>query len=460
MKKDFMLDMTKGSPIKLLLSFSLPMLLGNMFQQFYNMIDAAIVGKYVGPNALAAVGATGSISFLFFSLSFGLASGIGIIVSQFYGAGDEKNVRRTISTSIAVMLVSSLTMGLLGFILARPIMVLLNTPAEIIEDAIIYMQVGCLGLIAIALYNGVASILRALGDSLTPLIFLVIACFGNILLDYIFVVYFGLGVLGTALATIIMQIIAGIGCSIFAWKTSPLFRMPFKDYFRVEIDILKKCLGLGVPVAFQSAMIAISCIVLQRVVNGFGATIVAAFTAETRFEQLIQQPFSSLGAAIATYTGQNVGAGNIKRVRAGFWSGVLISTAFSVAMLPVAWLGGESIMRFFTHDAQVILEGARGIRITSVFYSALGMIYVTRNVLNGSGDVRFAMLSGFVEVGSRVGFAKPLTLLPSIGMLSIWYTTGLTWLLTAAVSCIRYAQGKWKEKGVIQSKEENIINEY
>ena len=454
MKRNFMLDMTKGSPIKLLLTFSLPMLLGNLFQQFYNMIDAAIVGKFVGPNALGAVGATGSINFLFFSLSFGLSAGIGIIVSQFYGAGEEKNVKRTISTSIVVMIMSALIMGIVGFLLARPILALLNTPPEIIEDAVIYMQVSCLGLAAVALYNGVASILRALGDSLTPLIFLVVACFGNIVLDYIFVVYCGLGVLGTALATIIMQIVAGIGCSIFAWIISPLFRMPLKDYFKVDAQILKKCLSLGIPVAFQNAMIAISCIVLQGVVNGFGATIVAAYTAETRFEQLVQQPFASLGAAIATYTGQNIGAGSTKRVREGFWAGTLISTAFSILMLPVAWLGGETIMRFFTNDAQVILEGARGIRITSVFYSALGMIYVTRNVLNGSGDVKFAMFSGFVEVGGRVGFAKPLTFIPAIGMLSIWYTTGLTWLLTAAISCIRYAQGKWTEKGIIEEKKE------
>lgn len=171
---------------------------------------------------------------------------------------------------------------------------------------------------------------------------------------------------------------------------------------------------------------------------------------KTSFET---SPFASLGAAIATYTGQNIGAGKTDRVRQGFWAGTMISTVFSVLMLPVAWFGGETIMRLFTDNQEVIIEGARGIRITSLFYATLGMIYVTRNVLNGSGDVKFAMLSGLVEVGGRVGFARPLTLIPFIGMLSIWYTTGLTWTLTAGISCVRYAQGKWKQKSIVEQSQ-------
>lgn len=443
-------DMTIGNPTTLLLKFSIPMIIGNIFQQFYNMVDSIIVGQFVGANALAAVGATGSINFLFFSLAFGLSSGIGIIVSQYFGAKDEEKVKKTIATSIYVVLATSIIMGILMVIAARGVMELLDTPAEIIDDSVLYMQVVGAGMIAVGAYNGISAILRALGDSKTPLIFLIVACAINIVLDLLFVIGFGWSVFGVALATVIAQCSSAIGSILYAWIKMPIFRMARHEYV-VDMDILKKSLYIGIPVALQNALIAISCVILQRVVNGFGATIVAAFTVENRFEQLVQQPFNSLGAAVSTYTGQNMGAHNVKRVKQGFWAATKIAIIFSIIMLPIACFGGEAIMRLFTSDVEVIKQGAIGIRITSFFYSALGMIYVTRNVLNGAGDVKFAMISGCVEVIGRVGLARPLTYIPFIGLLSIWFTTGLTWLFTAVVSCIRYAEGKWKHKGVVSN---------
>ena len=459
MAKTYTQDMTKGHPIKLLLMFALPMLVGNLFQQFYNMADSIIVGQFVGENALGAVGATGSIGFFIFSLSFGLSAGIGIVISQFFGAGEMDKVKKAVATSMYVMIASALLMGTLGILTARPVLELLKTPPVMLDDAVLYLQITCGGLISIAVYNGVAAILRALGDSKTPLLFLCVACGLNVSLDLLFVIVFKMGVMGVAVATVIAQTIAGFGCLIYAWVKVPIFKMPLSEY-RPDGHIFKQCIFLGLPVALQSSMISVSCIVLQRVVNEFGPTIVAAYTAQTRFEQIIHQPFSSLGAAIATYTGQNMGAGNIDRVKKGFWSGALISTVFSIVMLPIAWFGGETIMSLFTNNQEVIMEGARGIRITSFFYTALGMIYVTRNVLNGAGDVNFAMLSGFVEVVGRSGFAKPLTFVPFIGMLSIWYTTALTWTLTAVVSCIRYAQGKWQQKGIVAHDSQELKNLY
>lgn len=453
MAKNFTYDMTKGSPAKLLIRFSIPMLVGNLFQQFYNMIDAMVVGRYVGANALGAVGATGSINFLFFSLTFGLSAGIGVVISQLFGAEQMKRVKEAISTSIYVMIFSAILMGGLGIVLARPIMTILQTPEVMLEDAILYMRITCAGMIALALYNGFASILRALGDSVTPLIFLCIACILNIILDYTFVAIFSLGVFGVGVATIIAQFVAAIGCVVFARKNNELFQIPIKELV-IHKDLLKKSLSIGIPVALQNSMIAISCVFLQWVINGFGAVTVAAFTVQNRFEQLVQQPFNSLGAALATYTGQNIGAGKIGRVKKGFWAGAQISTIFSLIMLPINWIFAEDIMRWFTSDEAVIIAGAEGIRIVCCFYAALGMIYVTRNVLNGAGDANFAMFSGVVEVSGRVGFAKPLSMIPSVGVLSIWFTTGLTWSLTALISCIRYAQGKWQTKGVTNT----IIN--
>lgn len=447
MERDFTYDMTKGSPTKLLIKFSIPMLIGNLFQQFYNMADAMIVGQFVGANALGAVGATGSINFLFFSLTFGLSAGVGVIISQLFGAAQMKRVKEAISTAMYIMILSSLLMGVLGIVLARIIMSGLQTPPEMLEDAILYMRITCAGMLAVGLYNGFASILRALGDSVTPLIFLSVACILNVVLDYVFVVSFGWGVLGVGVGTIIAQAVAAIGCIIFARRNNELFHIPLREIV-LHKDLLKRSLGLGIPVALQNSMIAISCVFLQWVINGFGPVTVAAFTVENRFEQLVQQPFNSLGAALATYTGQNMGAGQIERVKKGFWAGTRISTIFSLIMLPINWIFAESIMRCFTSEEAVIAAGAQGIQIVGLFYAALGMIYVTRNVLNGSGDANFAMLSGFVEVGGRVGFAKPLSMIPAVGALSIWFTTGLTWTITALISCIRYGQGKWKLKGI------------
>lgn len=452
MKRQSMYDMTYGSPLKLLLGFTIPLLIGNLFQQFYNMVDSIVVGQYVGANALASVGAAGSINFLFFSLSQGLSIGIGIIVSQCYGAKDQEQLQKTIANSIWLLTVSSLVMGLLGAFLARPIMQILRTPEEIIDDSVIYMQVSCLGLIAVAAYNGISSILRALGDSKTPLLFLIVASILNVVLDLLFVVGFHWEVFGVAFATIIAQFISACGCILYAYIKISYFRMPC-IYFRPNRELIKRCCTLGVPVALQNAMIALSCVILQSVVNEFGAVVVAAFTANGRFEQLVHQPFSSLGAAVATFTGQNIGAGDIARVKKGYHTSTLICAVFSLIMIPVSFFGGSYIMSIFVNDPDVIRIGAMGIRITGFFYFPLGMIYVTRNLLNGAGDANYAMINGFMEVVGRVGLAKPLTMLSFIGVWGIWWTTALTWTLTAVVSFFRYLGGKWQLMSVVSSNQ-------
>lgn len=437
-------DMTKGSPAQLLLRFSIPMLIGNLFQQFYNMVDAMIVGNFVGANALGAVGATGSINFLFFSLNSGLAAGIGVIIAQYFGAKDDRMVRKGIAASIYLMLGASILMGILGVIVAWPIMELLETPDAIISDAVLYMQINCAGLIAVAAYNGIASILRALGDSKTPLFFLIIASILNVGLDLLFVLAFQWGVMGVGIATILAQAAAAAGCIYYVWKKVSYFHIT-KEELKLDKPLLYKCMRLGIPVSLQMSMISVSCIALQWVVNGFGETIVAAFTAANRVEQLVQQPFNSLGTAVATFTGQNVGANQKERVKKGFWVGLFISTIFSVCMMPVAIFGADWMMRLFTSEPEVIAIGAKGIQITCFFYMALGAIYVSRNVLNGVGDAKFAMLSGGIEVFGRVGFAKPLTMISGIGMWGIWLTTGLTWVITGLAGCLRYLYGKWRQ---------------
>ncbi|AEY68086.1 MATE family efflux transporter [Clostridium sp. BNL1100] len=454
MSINYVQDMTEGNEVKLLIKFSLPMLIGNIFQQFYNLIDSVIVGKYVGANALAAVGATASLNFLTFSICLGLSIGIGIIISQYFGAKKEEDVKSAIANAVYVIAVSGVLMSLVTCLLARPILELMRTPHEIIDDSVKFLRITAGGMIAVAAYNAIAGILRALGDSRTPLLFLILSCGVNVGLDLLFVLKFGFGVAGTACATVISQAIAALGCIIFALSTNPYFKLK-KEHMRISWPIIKKCFKIGIPVALQNSMIAISLVALQSVVNGFGKVAVAAYTATSRVEQLIGQPYNSLGAAMSTFAGQNMGAGKLERVRKGYHKSIIIVAVLSLTALLAAQFGGHAIMSIFVKESAVIELGARAIKITSCMYFALGLIYITRGVLNGAGDAFYSMINGFVEVIGRVGFSTGLAMIPTIGVWSVWATTGLTWGITAIASIIRYRQGKWEHKSLVAAENES-----
>ncbi len=447
MRYRYLCDMTEGKPTGLLLKFSIPMLIGNLFQQLYNMVDSVIVGHYVGDNALAAVGATGALNFFFFSLAFGMAAGVGVIVSQYFGAKNETGVKKAIATSIYVMTASAILMGALGILLARKVLLFMDTPENILGDSILYLRISCGGLIAIAFYNGISAILRALGDSKTPLIFLIFASVINAVLDLLFVVQFSMGVAGVAIATIIAQMTAAVGCIIYAFRKVHYMRMPLHEYVP-DKRVMIQTLSIGVPIAFQNSLISVSCLVLQRIINGYGASVVAAYTASSRFEQLIHQPFTSLGVAVATFTGQNFGAGKLDRVKEGFRAAMKVSTIFAFVMLPIVYFSGRFLMHIFTKTDTVVDIGASGIRITALFYSLLGMIYMTRNLLNGIGDAKFSMVSGIVEVIGRFGFASLLAALPFLGVLGVWLANGLTWTITGIAGLIRYY---WQKKHLLKA---------
>jgi len=449
MSEKYVHDMTKGDEVSHIIRFTLPMLIGNIFQQFYNLIDAIVVGKYVGANALAAVGACASLNFLFFSVCMGLSVGIGIIISQYFGAKKEEQVKRAIANSTYVIGVSGIIMSILGAVFARQVLQLLNTPPEVLEDSVSFLRIASGGMIAIAAYNAVAAILRALGDSRTPLIFLVVSCAINVVLDLIFVLKFGLGVSGTASATVISQACAALGCVVFALLKNPYFKLK-KKHWKISHSIIIKCIKIGVPVAAQSSLIAVSLVALQSVVNGFGEIAVAAYTATSRVEQLIQQPFNSLGAALSTFAGQNMGANELDRVKKGYHKSILIVAGFSFLALLAAQFGGQAIMEVFVKDEAVISLGERAIKITSYAYFPLGMIYITRGILNGTGDAFYSMINGFVEVAGRVGFSGSLSMIPFLGVWSVWITSGLTWTITAIASVIRYKQGKWQNKSLVK----------
>lgn len=436
-------DMTVGNPTKHLLSFAFPLFIGNMFQQLYNTVDTLVVGKYVGADALAATGACASLNFLFFSLSSGLAIGIGIIISQYYGAKNDKGVKTTIANSLYILAVASLAATLLGVFLAKPLLRIMATPEDVLNLSVLYLRTTCCGIIFIAIYNGVASALRALGDSKTPLYFLIMSSFLNIGFDLLFVLKFNMGVFGVAFATVIAQATSAGVSLIYAIIKVPYFKLT-KNEMHPHWEIISRSFRLGVPMALQSSMIAISMIVIQGVVNSFGTIVMAAYTITCKVDLIASQLYNAISSALVSYAGQNMGASRQDRVKQGYIRGLIIVTVYNCIVVPLVYFFSEPITAFFVADPNVISFSSDALRITTVFYFLLGLIYVPRGVLNGCGDAKFSLINGIAEVLCRIVYATLLTRIASVGMWGIWWATGFTWLTVSIVNNLRYLKGKWK----------------
>jgi putative MATE family efflux protein len=435
-------NLTVGSELSTIVLFTLPMLAGNLFQQLYNVVDSVIVGKFINSDALAAVGATGSITYLFYSLCLGLGTGAGILSAQQYGAGNVEKVKKTIINSAYVIGIFAIVISIISVILSRQLLIMLNTPESILEDAVGYMKIACAGTIAVAAYNWIAFILRSLGDSKTPLIFLIVSSIINVVLDLFFILGLNMGINGAAIATVIAQGVSAIASIIYAFLRSNYFKFS-KEVIRPDGTICKKCVTTGFPIALQNAMISVSMISLQRTANGFGKNVMAAYTASMRVEQLIQQPYASLGSAMSTFTGQNYGAGKNKRIIKCYHQCVLMVLGFSLVMTALFLTFSHVIAGFFVSKELVIEIAARGLRLNCLFYFFLGLIHLTRGLLNGIGDVNFTLINGFCEVVGRIGFSIILAQLLSIGYMSVWGTTALTWFITSLLCIVRYV---WKRK--------------
>ena len=466
MNRNYTLNMTEGRPLVLLSTFALPLLIGNMFQQAYNLADSMIVGRLLGANALAAVGATGSISFLFFSIFNGISSGCGIVTSQYFGAKDDEKLRFAITNSAYIILSFSLVTGLTAFLMVPIVLSWMGTPPEILPDAIVYMRMTAASAPLVAIYNYASSMQRALGDSRTPLYFLVVSCIINIALDLFFIGMFGMGVFGAALATMLSQLLAGIGSMLYAYNRNPYFHVRRK-YLEYNPLIIRRALRLGLPLSLQWSLIAISTTALQTVVNSFGAVAMASYTATVRLEQLVQQPFGSLSMALSTYSGQNMGGGKMQRIRMGFWDSMLATLFLAGGLTLIMQVFGDNLVALFVQEPSVISLGGQALRITSIFYAFLGLIYVARGVLNGVGDTFFSLLNGIVEIVGRAGFPLLLRLIPQDtwsafehflglqrGMVdsppesvwAIWITAGLTWMLSGLFCILRYFS--WKKQSI------------
>lgn len=419
--------MTTGNPTKLILLFALPLIVGNIFQQFYSMADTMIVGRTIGVNALAAVGCTGSISFFILGFVMGFTSGLSIITAQRFGAQDEEGVKRSFAVSILLSAAVSVVMTVAALFLAEPILKALQTPDEIMADAAAYIRIIFWGIGASVLFNLSSNVMRALGDSRTPLYFLIFACCVNIVLDLLFILVFDMGVAGAGVATILSQLLSGICCFVFIMKKMPLLWLE-KRHFCSGWNEIKRHLFTALPMAFQMSIIAIGALILQFALNGLGAVSVAAYTAAQKIDSIATMPMNSLGAAMATYAAQNYGAGKIERIRKGVFQCILISVAFSIVMGLINIFAGSSLAAIFVGGKeQKVLSLARTyLGINGVFYFVLALLFIYRFTLQGLGKGLVPTIAGVMELVMRAFGA--LILVRSLGFAGACAANPLAWI--------------------------------
>ncbi len=420
-------DMTRGNPLRLILIFAVPMLIGNIFQQFYSMADTIVVGTCIGKNALAAVGATGGILFFVLGFIMGLTNGFSVIISQYFGAQDEKGLRHSIGMSILLALIITGIVTVFSVISTRWILETMQTPADIIVDSYRYLIVIFAGTIATVGYNMVSSILRALGDSKTPLLFLIIACILNVFLDLVLIVYFHMGVEGTAYATIIAQGISFLLCLLYIAHRYPILHLSRED-FRWDGEMNLTLLRIGIPGALSSSITALGVMILQGTINQMGSDTVAAYTAGTKVEQLFTMPTMTLGMAMATFAGQNLGAGKIERVKEGIHSSVKVMFLYCVITGVILYNAGGWLTQMFVSKDQVhiIQMSHQYLRYVAVFASTLGVLFIYRSTIQGLGNGVIPMISGVMELAMRVIIA--LILSQFLGFTGICLASPIAWI--------------------------------
>ncbi len=419
-------DMTTGSSAKKLILFSIPLLIGQVFQQFYNMVDSIVVGQYVGKEAFAAVGSTGSITFFVLGLVFGACSGFAIPVAQDFGAGDVKGVRRCVANIIYIGTAFAAVMTLVTAPLTTQILELMGTKPELMEDAYDYLFWIFVGLAAQMMYNLLAGILRSLGDSRTPLVFLILSSLLNVALDILFVRNFGMGVKGASIATVLAQLVSGVCCLVYIAKKYPILHPTCED-MRPDGATIRRLLEIGLPMGLQFSVTAIGSIILQWAVNGLDLNVIASVSAAGKVQNLVVSPMDAFGVTVATYAGQNYGAGEIGRVRRGIRQVYLILLACSVVGLLINATVSDKIALLFidASETEVIAQVRRILICNGHFYPALAAVYVLRNALQGVGFSKAAMLAGLFELVARS--AMGLLVVPALGFTAVCFSDCAAW---------------------------------
>lgn len=427
MAKSAVKDMTVGSPMKLLLGFSLPLLMGFLFQQFYGMVDTIIVGKILGVEALAAVGSSGSLNFMVMGFCMGVCSGFSIPIAHMFGAKDYAGMRKYVANSIWLSLGFTTTMTVLVCTFCRDILIWMKTPAELLDNAYEYIIVIFLGIPVLYLYNMLSGIIRSLGDSRTPVIFLVISAFLNIFLDLLLVLVIPMGIAGAAWATVISQGVSGICCLVYMRRKFEILHIQ-REEWKVETRLMKTLCNMGIPMGLQFSITAIGAVVLQISVNTLGSLAVASITAANRIGGMFCCAFDAIGSAMATYGGQNLGAKRLDRIHQGLKASVWLALGYSIAAFVVLMLFGEKMAFLFLDQPEPALLARIGefLFANSSLYFFLALVDIVRLLIQGLGFSKFAMFAGAFEMVARTGAG--FILVPVFGFKAACYANPLAWI--------------------------------
>lgn len=438
-------SITQGVIWKQLLIFFFPILIGTFFQQLYNTVDTIVVGQYVGTNALAAVGTTGTLINLLVGFFVGVSSGATVIISQFFGAGDGKNVSKAVHTSIALALVGGLVIMVLGLLTARPSLVLLGVPEEILGDALTYMNVYYCGIIASMIYNVGTGVLRAIGDSRMPLYVLIVCCLVNIVLDLLFVLGFHWDVFGVAIATVLSQVVSAVLIMARLMLTRESYRVELKR-IRFDKSILKNVIRIGLPAGMQSVLYSVSNLVVQASINSFGTDAIASWAAIGKIDGFIWMVMSAFGIAITTFVGQNFGARQYDRVRSGVRVCMAMAAGLTLLVSVSFYFGAEPLFRVFTQDNNVVAVGVQMMHVLTPVYITYISIEVLSGALRGCGDVRVpTLITVFFVCGLRMLWLT--TMVPLYHTIAtVEFSYPLTWTLASLLFILYYLRGGWLKR--------------
>ena len=443
--------MTQGNPMCQILMFSLPLLAGNFLQQMYNMVDSMIVGQFVGTTALAAVGSAFTVVAFLSSFFIGLGMGTVILVSQYYGAGDSQKLRATVDTIYTVLAVGAIPLSIIGMLCVDPIAALLQVPNDVLPEFRTYLLVILGGLIGMFGYNANSGILQGLGDSRSPLLFLIIASVINIVLDLVFVLVFDLGAMGTAVATIIAQVFSWLFGVVWINRHYPQLRIrPFS--FRFDREIFGKILRIGIPIGVQQALFSFGSMTMTSLVNSCGATFAAGYNAAGKVDTFAYLPLQSFSSAVTTFAGQNIGAGKIDRVRSGVRAGMILSTASSVVLAAILLVFGEQLLGLFTTDAAVIADGMAYMIRVLPFYWLLGIICTLGGVLRGSGAVTVPIITNILVLW-LLRLPSAYLLAEHFGSYAMHFNCAIGWAAELVVDIPYYLSGRWKKKALLENRE-------
>ncbi|MBN2167058.1 MAG: MATE family efflux transporter [Marinilabiliaceae bacterium] len=442
-----MKDLTKGHVGRVILSFAMPLVIANLLQQGYNFVDRLIVGNYLGKEALAAVGASFPVIYTLIAFAIGIGSGATVVISQFFGAKKFNEVQKTVSTIFIYLFITSIGLTILSVSFSDQIFNVLNVEETVHVMAKQYFNIYMFGIVAFFGFNGIASVLRGMGDSLTPLLFMFIAFISNIILDILFITVFNWGVAGAAWATVIAHFIPFLLGAFFLTRRHQLISFRIGE-LKFDKGIFGKIIKIGLPTAFQQTFIALGLTALIRIVNNFDTTVLAAYTIAGQIDSMAGMPALNLSSALSAFVGQNIGAQKFDRIRNGYWATLVMAWLMSIIVMVVVFIWGDMLIGIFNKDLDVVVYGTQYLKIVSSFYLVFSTMFITHGLLRGAGDTLIPMFISIVSLWLvRIPFAIYLSEI--YGVIGIWWAIPIGWSIGLVLSQTYFFWGRWKTKSIV-----------